>query len=120
MIMIIVMIIIIVIIMIIMIIMIIIILIIIINLTIITITIIIMIIMIMIIMIFIIIMIIIMIIIRGGLRGGWVGLGGGRLFLRDSTPCRPKGFPLWYLLRNSFLADWPKNFCKGAFGDNVY
>ena len=29
-------------------------------------------------------------------------------FLRDSTPCRPKGSPLWYFLRNPFWPTYPK------------
>ena len=32
--------------------------------------------------------------------------------LRDSTPCRPKGTPLWYFLRNPFLVTDPKIFLK--------
>ena len=42
---------------------------------------------------------------RGGFRGGRF------LFLRYSTPCRPKRSLFWYFLRNLFLAD-PKIFLK--------
>ena len=41
-------------------------------------------------------------------RGGFRGRGRGKRTppsLRDSTPCRPKGSPLWYFLRNPFLAE---------------
>ena len=38
------------------------------------------------------------------------GGAGGRTpppLLRDSNPCQPKGSPLWYFLRNPFLANRP-------------
>ena len=38
--------------------------------------------------------------------------GADASFLRDSTPCRPKGSPLWYFLRNPFLPTDPKIFEK--------
>ena len=37
------------------------------------------------------------------LRGG--GGGGAETPPQGFDPCRPKGSPLWYLLRNPFLAD---------------
>ena len=46
-----------------------------------------------------------------GISGGFRG-GADAPPLRDSTPCRPKGSPLWYSLRNPFLADRPSNFLK--------
>ena len=40
--------------------------------------------------------------IRGGFRGrgGGGGWGAEAFSFRDSTPCRPKGSPLWYFLGN--------------------
>ena len=47
-----------------------------------------------------------------GFRGGGVGFGADVLFLRGSTPCRPKGSPLCTILRYPFLVTDPKNFLK--------
>ena len=48
-----------------------------------------------------------------GVDLGGGGRGVGRPFLRYSTPCRPKGSPLWYFLRNPFfLPTDPKIFLK--------
>ena len=47
--------------------------------------------------------------------GADLGGGGGladALLLRDSTPCRPKGSPLWYFFRNPFWPTDPKIFRK--------
>ena len=45
--------------------------------------------------------------------GGWGGGGCcGRPSLRDSTPCRPKGSPLWYFQQIQFRPTNPKNFLK--------
>ena len=40
------------------------------------------------------------------------GGGGVRLPLRNSTPCRSKGFPLSTILRYRFLVTDPKIFLK--------
>ena len=47
---------------------------------------------------------------RGGFRGG-----GGRLFLRDSTPCRPKGSPFDTFSEIHFWPTDPKVFLKAPW-----
>ena len=49
------------------------------------------------------------ILIRGRFREG-----GGRILLRDSTPCRPQKSPLSIILKYPFLVTDPKNFLKQA------
>ena len=47
------------------------------------------------------------------LGGGGGGAGGRKFFLlRDSTPCRPKGSPLWYYYEIHFWPTDPKIFLR--------